>query len=148
MGFWREKSLTDMSRNEWESLCDGCGKCCLHKMEDEDTGEVYVTNVACRLLDLKTAKCSNYARRKRFVANCTVLTNDRIAQFKWLPKTCAYRLLAEGKDLYDWHPLISGDPGSVHTAGISVAGHVVDERMAGDFEDHIWHNFEESVPFK
>lgn len=135
--FWKEKKLNQLSQTEWESLCDSCGKCCLHKMEDEDTGDVHVTNVACRMLDLKTARCSRYQNRKRFVANCAVLSVARLNEFKWLPDTCAYRLVSEGKDLPNWHPLISGDPNTVITAGISVVGRVVDERQAGDFEDHI-----------
>ncbi|WND04136.1 YcgN family cysteine cluster protein [Temperatibacter marinus] len=135
--YWEEKTLEEMTNDEWESLCDGCGKCCLHKMEDEETGTVHVTNVACRLLNLETALCSNYANRKRFVANCAVLTRDKIDSFKWLPNTCAYRLLAEGKSLYEWHPLISGSHHSVKEAGMSVIGRVVDERVAGDFEDHL-----------
>lgn len=126
-----------MSQDEWESLCDGCGKCCLHKMEDEDTGTVHVTNVACRMLDLKTAQCKQYQNRKRYVANCAVLTLARLSEFRWLPDTCAYRLVAEGKDLPLWHPLQSGSKNSVIKAGISVVGRVVDEREAGDFEDHI-----------
>lgn len=139
--FWRQKKLQDMSHAEWESLCDGCGKCCLHKIEEEEedgsVGAVHVTNVACRLLDLKTAQCQRYDSRKRFVANCAVLTLARLDQFHWLPDSCAYRLIGEGKDLFDWHPLISGDKSSVIKAGISVVGRVVDEREAGDFEDHI-----------
>jgi uncharacterized cysteine cluster protein YcgN (CxxCxxCC family) len=135
--FWEILSLAEMSAEQWESLCDGCGKCCLHKLEDEDTGEVFVCNVACRLLDLVTCRCQDYANRKRFVPDCTVLTLDRIGEFHWLPETCAYRLLAEGQSLREWHPLISGGPTSVHKAGISVRGRVVSEGEAGDLQQHI-----------
>ncbi len=126
-----------MTSEEWESLCDGCGKCCLHKLEDEDTGEIVLTNVGCRMLDLDTGLCKKYSERRRFVANCAVLTLERLSDFKWLPRTCAYRLLSEGKDLADWHPLNSGEYKSVITAGVSIVGRAVDEREAGDFEDHL-----------
>jgi uncharacterized cysteine cluster protein YcgN (CxxCxxCC family) len=135
--FWETTRLIDMDAAQWESLCDGCGKCCLHKLEDEDTGEVYVCNVACRLLDVETCQCRDYANRKQRVPDCTVLTLRRIEEFHWLPETCAYRLLAEGKPLFDWHPLISGDPSTVHSAGISVCGHVLSEEDAGDLQQHI-----------
>lgn len=135
--FWKEKKLAEMTRDEWESLCDGCGLCCLHKLEDEDSGDVSYTNVACRLLDLESCKCMNYQRRKKLVPDCVVLKVDHLSKFKWLPPTCAYRLLSEGKDLFDWHPLISKNARSVHDAGISVAGKVISEREAGDMEDHL-----------
>jgi hypothetical protein len=135
--FWRRKKLTDMTRAEWESLCDGCAKCCLEKLEDVETGEISYTNVACRLLDLKACRCTNYEQRQRYVPDCVVLTPDNIAQLHWMPSTCAYRLLAEGKDLPDWHPLVSGDPDSAHRSRNSVRGRVVSERDAGDLEDHI-----------
>jgi uncharacterized cysteine cluster protein YcgN (CxxCxxCC family) len=134
--FWRTKSLQDMSKSEWESLCDGCGNCCLHKMR-LPSGVLQRTNVACRLLDTHTARCGNYAKRKRLVPDCVVLSVGTVRGVDWLPKTCAYRLLAEGKDLFDWHPLISGDPESVHAAGISVRGRCVSEREAGPLTDHI-----------
>jgi len=137
MAFWQEKPLAALSQAEWESLCDGCGKCCLHKLEDEDTGEIHYTDVACRLLDLTTARCKRYPERKRYVANCTVLTAANIDSFKWMPATCAYRLLSEGKELPEWHPLVTGDPESTLKAGQTVAGRAVDEREAGDFEDHL-----------
>ncbi len=142
MAFWLDKKLADMSQAEWESLCDGCGKCCLHKLEDEDTGEVVITDVGCRMLDLDTGHCKKYAERRRFVANCAVLTLDKVADFHWLPKSCAYRRVSEGRGLADWHPLVSGTKESVLDAGISVVGRVVDEREAGDFEDHLveWAN--------
>lgn len=135
--FWKRKTLAEMSREEWESLCDGCGKCCLHKLEDEDSGEVHYTNVACRLLDLDEIRCTKYAERARWVATCAVLTPDRVATFGWLPETCAYRLLDEGRELPDWHPLVTGDKASVHDARMSVRGTAVAERDAGDLEDHI-----------
>ena len=135
--FWRKKSLEEMSRAEWESLCDGCGKCCLAKLEDVETEEVRFTNVACRLLDPHTCLCTSYADRRRFVSDCQTLTPKRARTVNWLPSTCAYRLLAEGSDLYWWHPLVSGDPETVHAAGISARGRVVDEREVEDLEDHV-----------
>ncbi|WP_455198987.1 YcgN family cysteine cluster protein [Kaarinaea lacus] len=135
--FWELKSLDELTTDEWESLCDGCGKCCLHKLEDEDTGEVYVCNVACRLLDLASCRCRDYSRRKSLVPDCLVLTPERVDEFHWLPSTCAYRLLSEGKPLATWHPLVSGNSMSVHTAGISICGRVVSEDDAGDLHQHI-----------
>jgi hypothetical protein len=135
--FWRTKTLRQMSRAEWESLCDGCGRCCLHKLEDAETGKVSYTDVACRLLDGESCRCRDYAGRTRLVPDCLVLSPRTAAGTAWLPKTCAYRLIAEGKDLFWWHPLVSGDPGTVHLAGISVRGRTVPEREAGDLEDHI-----------
>lgn len=135
--FWQRKSLADMSPAEWESLCDGCGKCCLHKLEDEDTGEIAYTNVACRLLDIGKCRCTRYAERKRLVPDCVQLEPGNVGALRWMPSTCAYRLLAEGKDLPDWHPLVSGDPDTVHRAGISVRGRSVPERKAGDLFDYI-----------
>ncbi len=135
--FWEQKTLEQMTPSEWESLCDGCGKCCLHKLEDEDTGDVYVCNVACRLLDLETCQCRDYPNRKQLVPDCTVLTPNKIEEFHWLPTSCAYRLLAEGNSLPDWHPLISGSASSVHEAGISVRGRVVSEDEADDLQLHI-----------
>jgi uncharacterized cysteine cluster protein YcgN (CxxCxxCC family) len=129
--FW-EKPLDQLNREQWEALCDGCGKCCLHKLEDADTGEIHPTNVACKLLSLKTARCTNYRGRRAFVPDCVRLTAGNVSKIDWLPSTCAYRLRAEGKPLADWHPLISGDPESVHRAGISIRGWTVSERDAGD----------------
>jgi uncharacterized cysteine cluster protein YcgN (CxxCxxCC family) len=135
--FWEEKPLGRMTRAEWESLCDGCGKCCVHKLEDEETGEIHATNVACRLLNRRTAMCSDYRNRQSYVPECVRLTPAKLRNIDWLPSTCAYRLIDEGRPLADWHPLISGDPESVHRAGISVRGWTVSEDDAGDLENHI-----------
>ncbi len=135
--FWETKPLDKLSGEEWESLCDGCGKCCLEKLEDADTGEISYTDVACRLLDLKTCRCTNYAERKRFVPDCERLTAQSLPGISWLPATCSYRLLAEGRGLPSWHPLVSGNSETVHRAGVSVRGRAVPEKMAGDLEDHI-----------
>lgn len=137
--FW-ERPLPTLNPREWEALCDGCGKCCLNKLEDEDTGEVAFTRVACRLLDGESCRCAQYEIRKQFVPECVVLTPKTIAKVAyWLPNTCAYKLLHEGKPLYDWHPLISGDPESVHAAGMSVRGWTVPEFEVPeeDWEDYI-----------
>ena len=134
--FWKTKSLKEMSGSEWESLCDGCGKCCLHKVQIKGI-KLKITNVACRLLDHDTCQCSNYARRKTLVPDCVVLTPDSVAKLEWLPTTCAYRLVHEGKDLAPWHPLISGDPNTVHEAKISVRGRITSERSAGSLVQHI-----------
>ena len=140
--FWKTKPLGRMSLEEWESLCDGCGKCCLHKIEYEDTREVEYTEVACGLLDIGACRCTDYAHRTARVPDCVQLTPGTLTSIGWLPPTCAYRLISEGKDLFDWHPLISGDPESVHRAGVSVRGRCVAEREAGDLEDHVveWPN--------
>lgn len=135
--FWETKTLGEMSRAEWESLCDGCGKCCVHKLEDEETGELHPTNVACKLLDRHSGRCTNYKHRRAFVPECVRLTPARLREIDWLPDSCAYRLIDEGKPLPDWHPLLSGDPESVHKAGISVRGWTVSETEAGDLEHHI-----------
>jgi uncharacterized cysteine cluster protein YcgN (CxxCxxCC family) len=135
--FWRTKTLGQMSRTEWESLCDGCGRCCLHKLRDEDTDELAWTNVACRLLDTKTCQCSDYPNRKARVPDCVKLTPKRVAAIDWLPPSCAYRLLQEGQDLPWWHPLVSGTADTVVQAGISVRGKAIRERDAGVLEDHV-----------
>lgn len=134
--FW-EKPLRELSRPEWESLCDGCGKCCLHKMEDETTGAIYPTNVTCKLLDRHSCRCSNYRERKAFVPDCVRLTAELAGKLSWLPSTCAYRLRSEGKPLPDWHHLVSGDPEAVHRAGMSVRGWTISETDAGDLEHHL-----------
>jgi uncharacterized cysteine cluster protein YcgN (CxxCxxCC family) len=134
--FW-EKPLESLNRTEWEALCDGCGKCCLHKVEDEDTGDVYMTNVACKLLDLKTARCSDYRHRRAHVPDCLRLTPRLAGQVTWLPDTCAYRLRANGEPLPEWHYLICGDREAVHRAGASVKGKAISEVVAGPLEQHI-----------
>lgn len=138
--FWERYPLAELSNAEWEALCDGCGKCCLNKLEDEDTGEVALTRVACRLFDDDSCRCGQYDIRLQFVPECVVLTPaklDKIAY--WLPSTCAYRLLHEGRPLYPWHPLLSGDPETVHAAGVSARGITVPEFEIPeeDWEDHI-----------
>ena len=134
--FW-EKPLGQLTRAEWEALCDGCGKCCLHKIEDELTGEVYATNVACKLLDRGSGRCSDYRNRRAFVPDCIRLTASNVDRLAWLPSTCAYRLRSEGKPLAEWHYLICGDREAVHAAGISVRGWTVGEAEAGDLEHHL-----------
>ncbi|WP_237154844.1 YcgN family cysteine cluster protein [Oryzibacter oryziterrae] len=126
--FWLAKTLDEMTDAEWESLCDGCARCCLNKLEDEETGIVVYTDIGCELLDGHTCRCRDYPNRAATVPDCIRLTPDEVRTLSWLPPTCAYRLVEERKDLYDWHPLKSGDPDSVHTAGISVRGKVVDEK--------------------
>ena len=136
MSFWREKSLQEMTEREWESLCDGCGRCCLHKLEDEDTGEILFTRVACHLLDIATCRCGNYPNRKKLVPDCLSLRQG-FTQFHWLPSTCAYRLLDEGEDLPEWHPLVSGRADSVHRAEISVRDFALPENSVHRLEDHV-----------
>lgn len=138
--FWENVPLDRMTPAEWEALCDGCGKCCLNKLEDADTGEVFFTRIACRLFDDSTCRCANYAIRRTIVPECVVLTPDTLDQIAyWMPRSCAYRRLNEGRPLADWHPLISGDPGSVHRAGQSVIGRTLAEQDVNedDWEDHI-----------
>lgn len=137
--FWRAKTLAQMTLPEFESLCDGCGKCCLHKLEDEDTGAVYYTNVACRYLDHDSCQCQSYEDRQKNVPDCVVLKPETVKETYWLPETCAYRLIAEGLPLFDWHPLLTGDPASVHKAGMSVAKQVVHENLVKpeDLEDYV-----------
>jgi uncharacterized protein len=138
--FWRRKTLAEMTSDEWESLCDGCGRCCLNKLEDEDTGRVYYTDIGCRLLDGATCRCKDYQHRNELVEDCVRLSADNVAALKWLPPTCAYRLVAHGRDLYWWHPLVSGDPDTVHAAGISVRGRVAmseEDLSIEDYEERI-----------
>jgi len=134
--FW-ELPLDQLDRAEWEALCDGCGRCCLHKIEDEDHGTIEDTNVACKLLDTQTAQCRDYRNRRAFVPDCMRLTLKLVDQVNWLPNSCAYRLRAEGEPLKDWHYLISGDREAVKHAGVSVAGRVVSETEAGPLDHHI-----------
>lgn len=137
--FWKTKSLAEMTPEEWESLCDGCGRCCLNKLEDEDDGTIYFTNVACRLFDAQTCRCRDYSRRTERVLDCVDLKTCDPDEFRHLPGTCAYRRLHEGRELPKWHPLVSGDPNSVLQAGISVAGRTLSESYVPDdaLEFHI-----------
>ena len=141
MTFWREKSLSEMSADEWESVCDGCGLCCLNKLEDEETAEIQYTNIACKLLDGETCRCKDYGRRLEKVPDCLKLTAETVSDFHWLPKSCAYRLLDEGKPLPSWHPLVSGSDQSVHEAGMSVKGGTISEEgiESRDYENHLAH---------
>lgn len=139
--FWQTKTLAELSRTEWESLCDGCGKCCLAKMQDEDTDEIYWTSVGCRLLDSAACSCTDYANRHKIVGDCVALTPENVPTIAWLPQTCAYRLRAEGRELYWWHHLVSGSRETVHEAGISVRGRVTaletDMLQDEDYFDHM-----------
>ncbi|MCP4409669.1 MAG: YcgN family cysteine cluster protein [Gammaproteobacteria bacterium] len=137
LAFWKKKSLKEMSEQEWESLCDGCARCCLHKLEEHDTGKIFYTNVACHLLDLKNCRCTDYVHRHQRVTQCIRIPVDGGANLHWMPSNCAYRLLAEGRDLPDWHPLVSGDPRSVHKAGISIRYMAVPKRAGMDLESHV-----------
>ncbi len=134
--FWKRKTLSQMNPEEWESLCDGCAKCCLEKLENARTGEISYTNVACPLLDLDTCRCVDYTHRAARMADCVALTPEVIPDLGWMPSTCAYRLIHEGRDLPWWHRLVCGDGGAVHRHGRSVHGRVVPENMAGDLWDH------------
>jgi uncharacterized protein len=136
VNFW-EKPLETLDRAQWEALCDGCGKCCLHKVEDAETGRIYPTNVACRLLDRETARCSNYRHRRALVPDCLRLTPAKLKTIEWLPTTCAYKLRAEGKPLPNWHYLVCGDREAIHREGMSVRGRTISEALAGDLENHI-----------
>jgi uncharacterized cysteine cluster protein YcgN (CxxCxxCC family) len=135
--FWQRKSLDEMTRKEWESLCDRCARCCLIKLQDADTDEVSYTDVACKLLDTESCTCSKYTQRSKLVPDCLSLTPDLVRELAWLPSTCAYRLVAEGQDLYWWHPLVSGDPETVHLAGVSVRGRCLPERRRMNLEKRI-----------
>jgi uncharacterized protein len=134
--FW-DLPLGELDRAEWEALCDGCGRCCLHKLEDEDTGAIAHTNVACKLLETGSARCRDYRHRRAFVPDCLRLTPRLVEQVSWLPETCAYRLRAAGRPLADWHYLECGDPQAVHRRGPGVAGRVVSETVAGPLEHHV-----------
>jgi uncharacterized cysteine cluster protein YcgN (CxxCxxCC family) len=137
--FWKTKTLEEMDGTEWESLCDGCGLCCLNKLEDWDTGEIAWTSIRCTLLDGETCRCRDYPNRQATVPDCIQLTPAEVRALPWLPPTCGYRLVRDGEDLYWWHPLVSGDPSTVHVAGISARGRTVSEDTVAveDFEDYL-----------
>ncbi len=135
--FWEDVPLDRLDRAQWEALCDGCGKCCVHKLEDSDTGELMATNVACRLLDRRMGRCSDYKHRHAYVSECVRLSAGNVARIEWLPSTCAYRLRAAGEALPEWHYLVCGDPEAVHRTGQSTRGWTVSEDDAGDFEHHL-----------
>ncbi|WP_419816296.1 YcgN family cysteine cluster protein [Glacieibacterium sp.] len=135
--FWERVPLRAMTRVQWESLCDGCGKCCVHKLEDEDTGELLPTNVSCRLLDRRSGQCSNYRNRHAFVPECVRLTPAKLDTIDWLPSTCAYLRVHRGEGLPEWHHLVSGDRDAVHRAGASVRGWTISEDDAGPLENHV-----------
>jgi len=139
--WFNELSLDQLSSEQWEALCDGCARCCLHKLEDEDTGEVLYTSVRCRYLDEDSCRCSDYSQRSVMVPNCVHLGPDSARDYSWLPTTCAYRLRAAGRPLPEWHPLVSGDPGSVHDAGISIRGRAISDEYVHDdgYDEHIIH---------
>ena len=134
--FW-ERPLAELDRGQWEALCDGCGRCCVHKLEDEETGVLYPTNVACKLLDGRNGRCKDYKNRKKLVADCVTLDRRSLGSLDWLPETCSYRLRANGEPLPDWHYLISGSRETVHEAGQSTRGWTVSEDDAGDLEFHV-----------
>ncbi len=136
--FWQRKTLEQMTRQEWESLCDGCGLCCLHKLEDEESGDIYYTKIACKLLDLTAARCSNYQQRQQHVDLCVALQPDNLADLDWMPLSCAYRLLHEGKPLPPWHYLVCGDRNAVHAAGISRLGDMLSETAVDESD---WHKY-------
>ena len=132
--FWMRKTLAEMTAEEWESLCDGCGKCCLNKLRCDDTEAVFFTDVTCQLLDSHSCRCRNYPARREHVPDCVQLSPDRVAEIDWLPESCAYRRLADGRGLAWWHPLVSGDPETVHAAGVSVRGRTVSETEVPDYD--------------
>lgn len=138
MSFWKDKTLSEMNHEEWESLCDGCGKCCLNKIEDEDTGEIFYTNVRCKLLDAHKCRCTSYHDRIVHVPTCVVLSPSNVPMaVRFMPKTCAYRLVHEGQDLPEWHHLVCGDRDRVHREKRSVQGQTVTEDQVKDWEDHV-----------
>ena len=134
---WWNKPLDRLDRGEWEALCDGCGRCCLHKLEDDETGELFPTNVACKLLERRSGQCSDYGNRKKHVADCVQLVPGKLEELEWLPNTCAYRLRAAGEPLPNWHYLVSGSRETVHQAGMSTRGWTVSEVDAGELEYHL-----------
>lgn len=144
--FWKTTPLEAMTETQWESLCDGCGKCCLAKLEDEDTGEIHWTSVGCRLFDAQLCACSDYANRLTRVSDCVKLTPQNVRTIVWLPSTCGYRLVAEGRDLEDWHPLVSGSRETVHAAGISVRGRITaSEEDLVDVDEYLDHMLDEEL---
>jgi uncharacterized protein len=143
-GFWKTHTIDELTPEEWEALCDGCGKCCLSKLEDEDTGEIHWTSVGCRLFDASVCRCRDYPNRQKLVADCIALDKENVRTIAWLPSTCAYRLVSEGRDLYWWHHLVSGSRESVHEAGISMRGRVsASEADLADIDDYLDHMLEE-----
>ena len=134
--FWKTKNMAEMSREEWESLCDGCGKCCCIRLEDEDTEQIYITDVACKLFDPNRCNCTDYGNRSLLVHDCVTLTPDNVDHLHWMPKTCAYRLVSEGKDLPDYHHLVSGSRETIHEQGMSVQNAVTSEILVNDDEIH------------
>lgn len=137
MNFWVTKKLSEMTADEWESLCDGCAKCCLNKLEDEDTEEIFFTSVVCDLIDLESCRCTKYQERTTLVPECIDLTQHEFAEYTWLPDTCAYKLLSDGKTLPSWHPLITGNQESVFDVGASIRSFAIKESQVDDLEDHI-----------
>jgi len=135
--FWEEKKLSEMSHSEWESLCDSCGKCCLHKLEDEDTGEIFYTSVVCDLIDLDSCTCTHYSERTHLVPDCLNLKQHNFSDYNWLPTTCAYKLLAAGEKLPDWHPLITNSKEPVHDSGVSIRSYAMKESQIDSIEEHI-----------
>lgn len=137
MNFWETKTLAEMTLEEWESLCDGCGKCCLNKLEDEDSGHIFFTSVVCDLINLDSCQCTSYIERTTLVPECIDLKQHDFSQYNWLPATCAYRLLSDGQKLAGWHPLISGSSESVKDAGVSISSFAIKESQATQLEEHI-----------
>lgn len=137
MKFWETKTLAQMTVSEWESICDGCAKCCLHKLEDEDTGDLYYTSVVCDLINLESCQCTRYQERTKLVPECLDLKQHDFSEYNWLPETCAYKLLANNQPLPDWHPLISGSKESVKEAGVSICSYAMKESEVDDLQDHI-----------
>lgn len=135
--FWESKRLEELDEAEWEALCDGCGKCCLHKLETEEDGELHFTGIACRLLDCDSCRCTDYANRQLHVPDCVSLTPELVRTITWLPESCAYLRVAQGRPLPEWHPLVSGDRQAIHRGGHSVRSWAVPEAMAGDPWDHL-----------
>lgn len=132
--FWKTKNMAEMSQTEWESLCDNCGKCCCIRLEDEDDGAIYITDVACKLFDPQTCRCTDYPNRSKKVPDCVTLTPENVDQLHWMPRTCAYRLIAEGKELPDYHHLVSGSYETIHEVGMSVQGAVTSESLVDEDE--------------